>query len=87
MQSRDIITTTALVAKQGDNLATAGILADFGRFLRLRRADSDASPAMIQSDYDNAAEFVAWGRVPPLPGFRMLLDVHLCLLESSCGWP
>jgi hypothetical protein len=39
--------TKALVTQQSGNLATADILADFGRFLRLHTADGDTSPATI----------------------------------------
>ena len=52
--------TKAPVTQQGGNLATADILADFGRFLRSHTADGDASPATIRSYYGNAAQFVAW---------------------------
>jgi hypothetical protein len=52
--------TKALVPKQGSDLATVDILADFGRFLRLQTVDGDASPATIGSYYGNAAQFVTW---------------------------
>ena len=52
--------TKALVPKQGSDLATVDILADFGRFLRLQTADGDASPATVRSYYGIAAQFVAW---------------------------
>ena len=47
--------TKASVTQQSGNLATADILADFGRFLQLHTADSDARPATIQSYYGSAA--------------------------------
>jgi site-specific recombinase XerD len=50
----------ALVPQQGGDLATADIMVNFGRFLRLHTADGDASPATIRSYYSNARQFVAW---------------------------
>jgi site-specific recombinase XerD len=44
----------------GGELATADILADFGRFLRLHTAEGDASEHTIRSYHSNARQFVAW---------------------------
>jgi hypothetical protein len=59
--------TKAPVTQQSGNLATAYILADFGRFLRLHTADGDASPPTIRSYYRNAAQFVEAARLEQLP--------------------
>jgi hypothetical protein len=52
--------TKALVPQQRGNLATADILADFGRSLQLHTADGDTRLATIRSYYGNTAQFVAW---------------------------
>jgi integrase/recombinase XerD len=59
MQGRDIMTTALVPQRRGD-LATADIMEDFGKFLRLHTADGDASPATLRSYYGNAGQFVAW---------------------------
>jgi len=51
---------TKLVPQRGGDVATADIMADFAKFLRVHTADGDASPARIRSYYGNAAQFVAW---------------------------
>jgi hypothetical protein len=58
--------TKALIPQQSGNLATADLLADLGRFLRLHTADGDASPAAIRSYYGNVAQFVEAARLEGL---------------------
>jgi len=63
--------TKAPVTQQGGNLATADILADFGRFLRLHTADGDALP---DRDISGSTAPVVWPSTlmarltPKLPG-------------------
>jgi site-specific recombinase XerD len=49
-------------AAPSDRLATVDLLADFGKFLRLRVADGDASPATIRTYHSQASQFVDWCR-------------------------
>lgn len=53
--------TKALTIRTDSALtATADIMEDFAKFLRLHTADGDASPATIRSYYGNAGQFVDW---------------------------
>jgi integrase/recombinase XerD len=61
MQRKGDIMTKALTIRTDSALtATADIMEDFAKFLRLHTADGDASPATIRSYYGNASQFVAW---------------------------
>ena len=49
-------------AAPSGSLAMVDLLADFGKFLRLRVADGDASPATIRTYHSQAGQFVTWCR-------------------------
>lgn len=67
-----------------------GELADiFARFLRLRVADGDASPATIYTHHTQAAQFVAWcqgrGLQPACPG--RIFSSAAILAKQDVEWP